>query len=104
MKISSQIHVIYYVCHVLGNAKYFNKLEPFQANFLLRCSAKFANFTSNGTQKYVERASIKKGTVGCYASYPTSSHFSRTFLLKLYAASGIFNVSFSIEVLHYQPK
>lgn len=85
-------------CHILGDILFFIKLEP--AMIL----SKICTFLPSIGLKSIKRASVQKGVVRCSAPYPTSSHFSRTFHLKLPAASGIFNVSISTAVLHYQPK
>lgn len=64
---------------ILGNY-FFIRLEPFQANFLLWCSAKCAHFCQLNVKVQRERASVEKGMLICAASYPTSSRFSLKIL------------------------
>lgn len=52
----------------------FIRLEPFQANFLLWCSARFAHFCQLNVKGKREKASADKGILRCAVLYPTSCH------------------------------
>ena len=57
----------------LSNA-IFIRLEPFQANFLLSCSARFVHFCQLNVKVKGEKASADKGILRCAVLYPTSCH------------------------------
>ena len=61
------------VISALSNA-IFIRLQPFQANFLLSCSARFAHFCQLNVKVKGEKASADKGILRCDVLYPTSCH------------------------------
>ena len=74
---------VWFISAMLWVIQFFIRLEPFQANFLLWCSAKFACFCQLNVKVYREKASVEKGILRYAARYPTSSHFFKDFSPKI---------------------
>lgn len=74
---------VWFISAMLWVIQFFIRLESFQANFLLWCSAKFARFCQLNVKVYREKASVEKGILRYAVRYPTSSHFFKDFSPKI---------------------